>query len=90
MLHRRVDREHIVLMHLAEFRAEGGRGGNIADLPAGDVIGFAEAGNHEAARGQFRMATDGFMRDAVIHHMFIHLIRQQQDIAAAYDVCQRL
>ena len=56
VLHRRVDREHVELVDLAEFGRQRRRGGDVADLPAGDVVGLAEARDDEAACRQFGMA----------------------------------
>src|SRR6476620_4557864 len=44
MLHRRVDGKDIELVDLAELVHQRRWRGNIADLPAGDMVGLAEAG----------------------------------------------
>ena len=56
MLHRRIHGEHVVLVDLAELGRQRRRRRHVADLPAGDVVGLAEARHDEGALGQFRMA----------------------------------
>ncbi|EXI92024.1 MAG: hypothetical protein AW12_00901 [Candidatus Accumulibacter sp. BA-94] len=41
-LARRIDREHVELMHLAKLGHQFPRGEGVANLPAGDVVGLAE------------------------------------------------
>ena len=81
--------EGVVLVHLAELGAERGRCDAVTDLPAGAVIGLAEARNHKAALGEFRIAQHRFVARAVVNDVFVHLVGQQQDVRAAQDVGER-
>lgn len=53
-----------------------------------NVIRLAEAGNDEAARRQFRVAGERLMAHAVVHHVFVHFVGEDQDLRAAHDVGQ--
>ena len=81
--------EHVVLVHLAELRAQCRRRDGVADLPAGAVVGLAEAGDHERARGQVRIAQDGFVPTAVEHDVLVHLVGDQIDAGAFQQRGQR-
>ncbi len=50
------------------------------------MVGLAEARHDEAAPRQFRMPRHRLMRLAVVDHVLVDLVRQQQDIGA----CQQL
>ena len=82
-LRRRKTAEGVVLVHLAEFGGERLGRDAVADFPASAVIGLAEAGNHEAAFSQFRIAQGAFMTDAAEHDVFVNLVGQHQDIGVA-------
>ncbi|MNI23995.1 hypothetical protein D3C73_776000 [compost metagenome] len=82
--------EGVVLVHLAEFSAHRRRRHRIADLPAGAVVGLAEAGDDEGALAQLRVAQCRFMAAAVVDDVLVHLIGDQVDLRAAQHIGQRL
>ena len=79
-LHGRVHREDVELVHLAKLRHQRGGGGHGAHLPAGDVKGLAKAGDDEGALGQARVAGAAQVLGAVVDHVLIHLVADQQHI----------
>ncbi|MEY3475557.1 MAG: transporter heme permease [Pseudomonadota bacterium] len=88
MLHRRVDGEHVELVHLAELGAHRCGGGHVAHLPAGHVVGLAEARDDEGARRQPREARRALMLLAIEHHVLVHLVADQQHVGGCQDVLQ--
>ena len=88
VLHRCVDGEHIELVHLAEFGREWGGGGNRTHLPAGHMVGLAKAGDDEGARGQAFELGSAPVLHGCIHHVLVHLVRDQQHIGRVQDVLQ--
>ena len=89
VLHRRVDREHVELVHLAELGAQRSRRRHVADLPAGHVVGLAKAADDEGARRQAGKACRALVRCAVEHHVLIHLVADQQDVGGRQQFLQR-
>ena len=79
-MHGGVHREHIELVHFAEFGRQGRRCSDGANLPAGDVVGLAKAGDDECPFCQTRVAGAAEVLGAVIDHVLIHLVADQQHI----------
>ena len=89
-LRRREAAEGVVLVHLAEFGAERLGRHAVADLPAGAVVGLAEAGHHEAALGQLRITQGAFVPGAVEQDVLVDLVRKHHDVGAAHQFDQAL
>ena len=75
-------------MYLAEFGHQGGGGGDVADFPAGHVVGLAEAADDEAARGQARVARDAFVAQRGVDHVFVHLVADDEDTGSSQQLVQ--
>jgi hypothetical protein len=89
VLHGRVDGEHIELVHLAELGRQRRRRGHVAHLPAGDVVGLAEAGHDEGARRQRRESARRSGALAVKHHVLVDLVADQQHVGGRQQLLQR-
>ena len=61
---------------------------HIADLPAGHVVGLAETGDDEGARGQAREARRALVLLAVEHHVLVDLVADQQHVGGRQQVLQ--
>ena len=91
VLHRCVDGEDVELVHFAELSRERGGGGHVADFPAGDVVGFAEAADDERARRQAGKAHRAVVHGAqggVKHHVFIDLVADEQHVGGCQQGLQ--
>ena len=66
-------------MHLAELFAERRGGYAVAQLPAGDMEGFAKGRHHKAARRQRRVAVRAVAL-ALEHNVFIDLVADHQQL----------
>jgi hypothetical protein len=87
VLHGRVDGEHVELVHLAELGRQRRRRGHVADLPAGDVVGLAEARDDEGARASPGSAPrSGAL--AVEHHVLVDLVADQQHVGGRQQLLQ--
>ena len=85
MLHRRVDGEHVELVHLAELGRQRRWRRHVADLPAGDVVGLAEAGDDRGARRQAgKRARSGAL--AVEHHVLVDLVADHEHVGRRQQV----
>jgi hypothetical protein len=74
---------------LRNSAVSGGRRGHGAHLPAGDVVGLAEAGHDEGARRQAWVARGALVRLAVEHHVLVHLVADQQHVGGRQQLGQR-
>ena len=91
VLHRCVDGEDVELVHFAELSRERGGGGHVADFPAGDVVGLAEAADDEGARCQAGKAHRAVVHGAqggVKHHVFIDLVADEQHVGGCQQGLQ--
>ena len=86
MLHRGVDGEHIELVHLAKLRHERCGRCDKADLPAGNVVGLAKAGDDDAARCQTGITGGTFVLHAVKHHVLVHLVADHKNTRGRQQV----
>src|SRR5690606_23429986 len=80
--------EDVVLVDLAQFGRQRRWGDAIADLPAGAVVGLAEAGDDEGALAQGRVTQGGFVAGAVEDDVFVHLVGEQPDAGAFQQFLQ--
>ena len=81
--------EYVELVHLAELGHEGGGAVAVADFPAGDVVGLAEAGDDQAAGGQLGVAGQGLVL-ALEADVLVHLVPQHHDVGVAGQFRQGL
>ena len=75
-------------MHLAKFRRERGGRSHVAHLPAGDVIGFAEAADNEGAGGKASESRRALVLRTIKHHVLIHLIADEQHLSGRKDLLE--
>ena len=80
VLHRRVDSEHVELVHFAELGGQRRWRDHGTDFPAGDVVGLAEAADDEGAGRQARKARGALVQLAIKDHVLIHLVADQQHL----------
>ncbi len=88
MLRGCVNREHVVLVDLAELGHQRGGRGHIANLPARHVIGLAETGDNETALSQLVMPRHAGMAGAVEDHVLVDLVADHQHLGAVEQVGQ--
>ena len=86
----RVDRKHAELVNLAKFAHQGFGGHHGTHFPTCDMEGLAKAGHHEGALRQRRVAQHALVRLAVEHHVFVHLVTEQQDVRGRQQGLQLL
>ena len=55
----------------------------VTHAPAGDVIGFSERRNNHATLRQLRVRSHTVVRLTVKHHVFVHFVRQNNDVSIA-------
>ena len=82
-------REDNELMGLAKFAHQGNWREAIRDLPAGDMVSFAERRNHKRALGQRGKACDALMQRAVEHHVLVDFVADEHNIGVTQYVRER-
>ncbi len=82
VLGRRVRREGHELVHLPELRRQRRRRDDVADLPAGDVVGLAEGSDDEAAGAERLVARHALVARAVEDDVLVDLVAQDRDVGA--------
>jgi hypothetical protein len=77
--------EGVALVDLPELPGEGGRGDAGPHLPAGAVVGLAEARKDEAPLGEAGGPEHALVGCAVEHHVLVDLVRQHEDVGGAEE-----
>ena len=59
-----------------------------ANFPARHMVGFTKAGNDKGTLGQVGVARHAFVLLPVVHHVFIHLVADEQDVGWGQQLLQ--
>ena len=83
VLHWRIGRKHQKLMDFTNLVHQYRRSNTVPHAPPGDVIGFSKRRNNHAALRQLRVRGHPVVRLTVENDVFIHFVRQNNDVRVA-------